>query len=85
MEKIVSIASNFILVKDMSNLLDFNLINQAFDKLKFTDQRGICQTLLRNKKVLFYMDKTPKDFTNSKNFWNFYQALCINQKMIQVM
>ena len=55
------------------------------DKLKLTDQRGIYQTLLRNKKDLFYMDKTPTDFTNSKNFWNFYQALCINQKVIQVM
>ena len=32
------------------------------------------QTLLRNKKVLFSMDKTQKDFTNSKNFWNFYQS-----------
>ena len=36
MEKIVSIASNYMLVKDMTNTLDFDLINQAFDKLKFT-------------------------------------------------
>ena len=29
---------------------------------------------MRDKKTFFYLNKTPKDFTNSKNFWEFYQS-----------
>jgi hypothetical protein len=44
------------------------------DKYIYIQQRNIYQRLLRDKKISYFFDKTPKDIKNSKKFWEFYQS-----------
>jgi hypothetical protein len=37
MEMLFNAASKYILIKDMSNVLDFDLINKEFDTLAYRD------------------------------------------------
>ena len=43
-------------------------------KAKFFESRQLYQTLLRKKKIEYYSNSKPKDFSNSKKFWQFYQT-----------
>ncbi len=48
--------------------------SSVFDKQLYDNVKTNYHKRLREKKILYFIDKTPKDFTNSKNFWELYQA-----------
>ena len=52
----------------------FKKSTSSFNKVNYIDSKNYYQKLLRDKKIDFYINNTPKDFTNSKNFWEFYQS-----------
>ena len=52
----------------------FKKSTSSINKVNYIDSKNYYQKLLRDKKIDFYINKTPIGFTNSKNFWEFYQS-----------
>jgi hypothetical protein len=51
----------------------YKISSSVFDKQLYDNVKTNYQKRLREKKILYLIDKTPKDFTNSKNL-GLYQA-----------